>query len=181
MSLATLYNSTTVLTLSFFILIVLPIDFHVFFSLRTYRSTNVKEPGEIHAPSSNLNTAFKLIKDIQKKYKTREAEEKEKADLVKQDRLIINQGKGNPKLKDLYVRPNLAQKRLSGVLEAHVNGFQYTSIRGDKIDILYNNIKHAFYQPCDGEMIILLHFHLKVCSKNFKMKIYLLSYSKYCV
>ena len=56
----------------------------------------------------------------------------------------------------------MAQKRLSGVLEAHVNGFQYTSIRGDKIDILYNNIKHAFYQPCDGEMIILLHFHLKV-------------------
>ena len=77
-------------------------------------------------------------------------------------RIVINQGKGNPKLKDLYVRPNLAQKRLSGVLEAHVNGFQYTSIRGDKIDILYNNIKHAFYQPCDGEMIILLHFHLKV-------------------
>ena len=53
---------------------------------RTYRSTNVKEPGEIHAPSSNLNTAFRLIKDIQKKYKTREADEKEKADLVKQDR-----------------------------------------------------------------------------------------------
>ena len=52
--------------------------------------------------------------------------------------------------------------RLSGMLEAHTNGFQYTSIRGDKIDILYNNIKHAFYQPCDGEMIILLHFHLKV-------------------
>ena len=39
------------------------------------------------APSSNLNTAFKLIKDIQKKYKTREAEEKEKADLVTQDKL----------------------------------------------------------------------------------------------
>ena len=77
-------------------------------------------------------------------------------------RIVINQGKGNPKLKDLYVRPNLSTKRLSGVLEAHVNGFQYTSIRGDKIDILYNNIKHAFYQPCDGEMIILLHFHLKV-------------------
>merc|ERR1712029_2093 len=36
----------------------------------TYRSTNTKEPGELSAPSSNLNTAFKLIKDIQKKYKT---------------------------------------------------------------------------------------------------------------
>ena len=49
----------------------------------------MKEPGEIHAPSSNLNTAFRLIKDIQKKYKTREADEKEAADLVKQDRWVI--------------------------------------------------------------------------------------------
>jgi len=127
----------------------------------TYRSTNVKEPGEISAPSANLNTAFKLIKDIQKTFRTREAEEKEKADLVQQDTLIIGTGKGNPKLKDLYIRPNIVQKRLIGVLEAHTNGFRYTSIRGDKVDILYNNIKHAFYQPCDGEMIILLHFHLK--------------------
>ena len=60
----------------------------------TYRSTNVKEPGEIHPPSANLNAAFKYIKDIQKKYKTREAEEKEKADLVRQDKLILSQGKG---------------------------------------------------------------------------------------
>ena len=52
-----------------------------------------------------------MIKDIQKKYKTREAEEKEKADLVAQDKLIISQGKGNPRLKDLYLRPNLTQKR----------------------------------------------------------------------
>merc|ERR1719312_1474137 len=127
----------------------------------TYRSTNIKEPGELTAPSLNLNTAFKLIKDIQKKYKTREAEEKEKADLVEQDNLHVSSAKGNPKLKDLYIRPNIVQKRLSGVLEAHTNGFRYTSIRGDKVDILYNNIKHALFQPCDGEMIILLHFHLK--------------------
>jgi nucleosome binding factor SPN SPT16 subunit len=53
---------------------------------------------------------------------------------------------------------------ISGSLEAHVNGFRYTSVRGDKVDILYNNIKNAFFQPCDGEMIILLHFHLKVVS-----------------
>merc|ERR1719277_1786159 len=127
----------------------------------TYRSTNIKEPGELTAPSLNLNTAFKLIKDIQKKYKTREAEEKEKADLVEQDNLHVSSAKGNPKLKDLYIRPNIVQKRLSGILEAHVNGFRYTSIRGDKVDILYNNIKHALFQPCDNEMIILLHFHLK--------------------
>ena len=59
-------------------------------SSSTFRSTNIKEPGELSAPSSNLNTAFKLIKDIQKRYKTRENEEKEKANLVEQDTLMIN-------------------------------------------------------------------------------------------
>ncbi|XP_018564302.1 FACT complex subunit spt16 [Anoplophora glabripennis] len=127
----------------------------------TYRSTNTKEPGEISPPSSNLNTAFRLIKEVQRKFKTREAEEKEKEDLVKQDTLILSQNKGNPKLKDLYIRPNIVTKRMTGSLEAHTNGFRYTSVRGDKVDILYNNIKNAFFQPCDGEMIILLHFHLK--------------------
>lgn len=127
----------------------------------TYKSTNIKELGELSAPSTNLDLAFKLIKDIQKSFKMREAEEKEKADLVEQDQLMISSGKGNPRLKDLYIRPNIVQKRLSGILEAHTNGFRYTSIRGDKVDIMYNNIKHALFQPCDGEMIILLHFNLK--------------------
>ncbi|XP_011506488.1 PREDICTED: FACT complex subunit spt16 isoform X2 [Ceratosolen solmsi marchali] len=127
----------------------------------TYRSTNTKEPGEISAPSSNLNTAFRLIKEVQKKFKNREAEEREKEDLVKQDTLVLSQNKGNPRLKDLYIRPNIVSKRMTGGLEAHSNGFRYTSVRGDKVDILYNNIKNAFFQPCDGEMIILLHFHLK--------------------
>ena len=57
-----------------------------------YYSTNVKEPGEIHPPSANLNAAFKYIKDIQKKFKDKENEEKEKADLVQQDKLIMSQG-----------------------------------------------------------------------------------------
>lgn len=127
----------------------------------TYRSTNTKEPGEISPPSSNLNTAFRLIKEVQRKFKTREQEEREKEDLVKQDTLVLSQNKGNPKLKDLYIRPNIVTKRMTGSLEAHSNGFRYTSVRGDKVDILYNNIKNAFFQPCDGEMIILLHFHLK--------------------
>ncbi|XP_045194199.1 FACT complex subunit SPT16-like [Mercenaria mercenaria] len=127
----------------------------------TYRSSNTKEPGELYAASSNLNTAYRLIKEVQKKFKTREMEEKEKEGIVKQDALIVNPNRGNPKLKDLYIRPNIVSKRISGSLEAHSNGFRFTSVRGDKVDVLYNNIKHAFFQPCDGEMIILLHFHLK--------------------
>ncbi|KAJ6221120.1 hypothetical protein RDWZM_006932 [Blomia tropicalis] len=127
----------------------------------TYRSTNLKEAGEISAPCSNLNTAFRLIKEVQKKFKTREAEEREKEGIVKQDSLVLVNNKTNPKLKDLYIRPNVTTKRISGTLEAHVNGFRFTSIRGDKVDIMYNNLKHAFFQPCDREMLILLHFNLK--------------------
>lgn len=101
----------------------------IFVKELTYRSTNTKEPGEISAPSTNLNTAFRLIKEVQRKFKTREAEEKEKEDLVKQDILVLSQNKGNPKLKDLYIRPNIVTKRMTGSLEAHTNGFRYTSVR----------------------------------------------------
>ena len=71
----------------------------------TYRSTNVKEPGEISAPSANLNTAFRLIKDIQKSFKTREAEEKEKADLVQQDTLILGTGKNTDIMEETKYLP----------------------------------------------------------------------------
>lgn len=127
----------------------------------TYRATNIKESGEISPPSTNLGLAFKYIKDMQKEYKEKENEEKEKEGMVKQDSLILSNNKNNPKLKDLYLRPNIVQKRTPGTLEAHSNGLLYTSLRGDKIEILYNNIKHAVFQPCDHEIIILIHFHLK--------------------
>uniref|UniRef100_A0A8C9SJ74 FACT complex subunit n=1 Tax=Scleropages formosus TaxID=113540 RepID=A0A8C9SJ74_SCLFO len=127
----------------------------------TYRASNLKTPGDHSVPSTNLQNAFRIIKEVQKRYKTREAEEKEKEGIVKQDSLVVNLNRSNPKLKDLYIRPNIAQKRMQGSLEAHTNGFRFTSVRGDKVDILYNNIKHAIFQPCDGEMIIVLHFHLK--------------------
>ena len=42
--------------------------------------------------------------------------------IVKQDTLVINPNRGNPKLKDLYIRPNIVSKRISGTLEAHTNG-----------------------------------------------------------
>lgn len=86
----------------------------ILFDYRTYRSINTKEPGELSAPSANLNTAFRLIKEVQKKFKNREAEEREKEDLVKQDTLVLTTNKGNPKLKDLYIRPNIVTKRMTG-------------------------------------------------------------------
>lgn len=78
----------------------------------------------MNAPSNNLMTAFRLIKEMQKKFRTQEAEEREKEGAIKQDKLVLSQNKGNPKLKDLFLRPNIITKRISGTLEAHLNGLQ---------------------------------------------------------
>ena len=43
----------------------------------SYRASNVKMPGELSIPATNLQNAFRIIKEVQKRYKTREAEEKE--------------------------------------------------------------------------------------------------------
>lgn len=137
---------------------------------RTFRATNIKEAGEISPPSTNLGLAFKQIKDMQKEYKDKENEEKEKEGMVKQDSLILSNSKTNPKLKDLYMRPHVVQKRTPGTLEVHTNGFLYSSLRGDKVEILFNNIKHAIFQPCDHEIIILVHFHLKNAIMHNKKK-----------
>ncbi|MGH0185053.1 UNVERIFIED_CONTAM: hypothetical protein FKN15_016728 [Acipenser sinensis] len=88
----------------------------------TYRASNLKTPGDPSVPATNLQNAFRIIKEVQKRYKTREAEEKEKEGIVKQDSLVVHMNRSNPKLKDLYIRPNIAQKRMQGSLEAHSNG-----------------------------------------------------------
>ncbi|XP_003384743.1 PREDICTED: FACT complex subunit SPT16-like [Amphimedon queenslandica] len=104
---------------------------------------------------------FHSIKELQKKFRTREQEKRELEGYHEQDSLIVSSSKGNPRLKDLFMRPVIGQRRIQGVLEAHTNGLRYTNLRGDHVDIIYNNIKHAFFQPSKGEMIVLLHFHLK--------------------
>ncbi|OAF70902.1 FACT complex subunit SPT16 [Intoshia linei] len=128
----------------------------------TFRGSNKREPGELSSAASNLQTVCRMIKETQKNAKQRELDAKQMKGIIKQDKLILNSTKTSTKISGLYVRPsNLLPKRINGVLTCHVNGFQYRSIRGDTIDILFNNIKHSFFQPCDSELIILLHFVLK--------------------
>ncbi|KAH7863778.1 hypothetical protein Vadar_021913 [Vaccinium darrowii] len=67
------------------------------------------------------------------------------------------------KLIDLWIRPTFGggERKLSGILEAHLNGFPYSTSRpGECVVIMYGNIKHAFFQPAEKEMIIVVHFHL---------------------
>ncbi|XP_065185359.1 FACT complex subunit SPT16-like isoform X1 [Sycon ciliatum] len=127
-----------------------------------FKASNTRNASQA-IPSTNLATAFRLIKEAQKRFKTREAERKEMEGVIAQADLVISQNRNVPRLKDLFVRPSLTggQHRTQGVLHAHVNGFRYQPYKGGNIDILYNNIKHAIFQPSKGEMIVLLHFHLK--------------------
>lgn len=113
------------------------------------------------AAASNMMSVFQLIKEVQKKFRARESEKKELEGYVEQESLVLSTNKGNARLKDLYMRPVIGSRRVQGTLEAHVNGLRYTTLKGDKVDILYKNVKHAFFQPSKNEMIVLLHFHLK--------------------
>ena len=62
-----------------------------------------------------MNTAFRLIREVQKKFRTREAEAKELDGLVKQEKLVMAQNRAAPKLRDLYMRPSISQKRMQGM------------------------------------------------------------------
>ncbi|RUS30293.1 hypothetical protein BC938DRAFT_479592 [Jimgerdemannia flammicorona] len=126
----------------------------------TYRSSDVSRMAEV----------YKNIMDLKKNAAKRstdlsivEAERKEMADIVEQEKLAEVKGRRAIRLGDVFARPALEGKRVPGELEIHMNGLRYQSpMRSDhRIDILFANIRHLFFQPCDNELIVLLHFHLK--------------------
>lgn len=139
----------------------------------TYRSFRGSNSG-MSSEGLNLVSVYNLIKDVQKSFRTREQEKKELEGYKEQEQLVLSINKGNPRLKDLYIRPLLTSRRVlvgqtipthyypfitpvfQGVLEAHQNGLRYTTLKGDKVDIIYKNIKHAFFQVQQFEIFIIL-------------------------
>ncbi|KAG8932667.1 FACT complex subunit spt16 [Tulasnella sp. 418] len=113
------------------------------------------------ADGHRFDALCKGITDLKKEVNKREQEKKAMADVVEQDVLQEIKGKRPLRLQEVFVRPALDGKRLPGELEIHVNGVRYVSPLGQKIDILFNNIKHLFFQPCDNEMLVITHMHLK--------------------
>jgi nucleosome binding factor SPN SPT16 subunit len=109
-----------------------------------------------HKNTANLS---KTIKDMIQKLKRKDQEELVKSDLVTQENLILMKGR-KIGLSEVTIRPNITNKKTTGYLEAHTNGFRFVASKGDSIDIIYKNIKHAFFQPCENELIVLIHFHL---------------------
>ena len=92
---------------------------------------------------------MKQVKELHKKMKTAADEQRNKEDMIDQAKLIINKNK-RPLLKELQVRPYHI-KKVKGSLECHTNGFRYTPAlnKGESIDIIFSNIKNAFFQPCE--------------------------------
>jgi nucleosome binding factor SPN SPT16 subunit len=85
----------------------------------------------------------------------------EEADLVVQEKLIRTKNERVPRLADLTMRPVVAGRKTQGNLEAHTNGLRFISTRSEVVDVMYSNIKYAIYQPCENEIMVLIHFHLK--------------------
>ncbi|KAL1947960.1 hypothetical protein VTO73DRAFT_13684 [Trametes versicolor] len=104
----------------------------------------------------------KQITDMKKEVNKREQQKKEMADVIEQDTLVEVKGRRPTKLPEVFVRPALDGKRLPGEVEIHQNGLRYQSPMGSqKIDILFSNVKHLFFQPCDHELLVIIHVHLK--------------------
>ncbi|CAH8272799.1 unnamed protein product [Arabidopsis lyrata] len=108
--------------------------------------------------SSQVVQSFKTLK---RQVMSRESERAERTSLVTQEKLKIASNKAKPlRLSNLWIRPPFSgRKKIPGTLEAHANGFRY-STTNERVDVLFANIKHAFVQPAEKEMTTLLHFHL---------------------
>ncbi|KAI9230576.1 MAG: putative SPT16-general chromatin factor [Piptocephalis tieghemiana] len=113
-----------------------------------------------------LSSVYKEISDLRKTLTKMEAERKEREDIVRQDKLIEGSAGGGrrpERLPAVFARPTLDGKRVVGDLEIHSNGLRYQSPmrRENRIDLLFSNIRHLFFQPCDHELLVILHVHLK--------------------
>eukprot|EP00605_Chrysophyceae_sp_TOSAG23-4_P002193 GSChrysophyteH1.ASY1.ANO1.2423.1 assembled CDS len=156
-----------------------PVAFHV----STIKSINMPDPDKatylrINFYTSGVSLAKETPKnmvgligyysetaqyqELRKRVRQREQKAEQEKDLVKQDKLVRIKDQRVPRLQDLTMRPNISGRKCIGTLEAHQNGVRFTSVRQEVLDILYDNIKHAIYQPCDVKTsMVVIHFHLK--------------------
>lgn len=110
-----------------------------------------------------MSDVFKQIADLKKEATKREQERKALADVVVQAKLIENKSGRTKRLDQIFVRPSPDSKRVPGTVFIHENGIRYQSpLRTDsRIDVLFSNIKNLIFQPCKGELIVIIHVHLK--------------------
>ncbi|KAK3360147.1 transcription elongation complex subunit [Lasiosphaeria hispida] len=119
----------------------------------TFRSTDGERYAEIANQISNLK------RDAVKK----EQEKKDMEDVVEQDKLVEIRNRRPAVLDNVFIRPAMEGKRVPGKVEIHQNGIRYQSPLStqQRVDILFSNVRHLFFQPCQHELIVIIHVHLK--------------------
>ncbi|KAK4217143.1 FACT complex subunit ctc-2 [Rhypophila decipiens] len=119
----------------------------------TFRSTDGDRYADIANQISNLK------RDAVKK----EQEKKDMEDVVEQDKLVEIRNRRPAVLDNVFIRPAMEGKRVPGKLEIHTNGIRYQSPLSttQRVDILFSNVRHLFFQPCQHELIVIIHVHLK--------------------
>ncbi|KAF1958987.1 SPT16-domain-containing protein [Byssothecium circinans] len=104
----------------------------------------------------------KDITELKKDVVRREQEKKQLEDVVEQDKLVPVKSRKPFALDLIFLRPALDGKRIPGNVEIHQNGLRYVhGAGGVKVDILFSNMKHLFFQPSQHELIVIIHVHLK--------------------
>lgn len=101
-----------------------------------------------------FNSIAKQVKDLQKKYKLNEeileVGTKERFTLIKE----------LARLSDIKMRPSLTGRKTVGELTAFSNGFRFVSLKKEEFELSNKWVKHAIFQPCDENMMIMLHLRL---------------------
>jgi len=131
------------------------------------------------ADGHHFDTVFWQIMELKKEVMKCEQQKKEMADIIEQDSLVELKGCHPHKLPKIFVRPVADGKHLPREVEIHQNGLCYLSRVPKRsvrilnqfvriahsepisVDILFSNIKHLFFEPCDHELLVIVHLHLR--------------------
>lgn len=110
--------------------------------------------------TSRMDNIVTQITEMKKSAVRKEQEKKDMEDVVEQDKLVEIRQKRPVRLDNIFIRPALESKRVGGSVEIHANGLRYNHLGGVKVDVLFSNIKHLFFQPSQHELIVIIHLHL---------------------
>ena len=149
-------SNYTILRINF----VIPVSGNELESIQSANPVFIREISYRYKDANYVLNIINKIKEMSKAYKAKEQEDKEKEDIVEQEKIILRKEK-RIFLSELCIKPTLLSKKSQGTLEAHTNGFRFVTNKNERVDIIYKNIKHAFLQTCENEMMAFIHFNLK--------------------
>jgi len=111
----------------------------------------------------NFDAIAKGFKDVQKQMKQKELEGNISRPVISSEGEGLQLLRPAVLLRDLNMRPTFGSgsRRTIVNLEGHANGFR-VSVKNsiEKLEVLYSQVKHAVFEPCEKTLIVLLHLHL---------------------